>query len=247
MKTRFITRHYDPAAAARLQSEGFSRPLAQVLAGRRIVGKSEMDTGLAGLIPPTALPHAAEAASMLADALEKGESVAVVGDYDCDGATASTVAYQGLRLLGFRPEQVSWFIPDRMSMGYGLSPVVVDALTEKYGRPDIILTVDNGMGSVEGVARANQLGIRVIVTDHHLPGEYLPAAACIVNPNGPDGAGAPGNLAGVGVIFYVLIALRAELRARGAFAAGQQPKLSKLLDLVALGTVADAEIGRAHV
>ena len=239
MKTRFITRHYDPAAAARLQSEGFSRPLAQVLAGRRIVGKSEMDTGLAGLIPPTALPHAAEAASMLADALEKGESVAVVGDYDCDGATASTVAYQGLRLLGFRPEKVSWFIPDRMSMGYGLSPVVVDALTEKYGRPDIILTVDNGMGSVEGVARANQLGIRVIVTDHHLPGEYLPAAACIVNPNGPDGAGAPGNLAGVGVIFYVLIALRAELRARGAFAAGQQPKLSKLLDLVALGTVAD--------
>ena len=211
MKTRFITRHYDPAAAARLQSEGFSRPLAQVLAGRRIVGKSEMDTGLAGLIPPTALPHAAEAASMLADALEKGESVAVVGDYDCDGATASTVAYQGLRLLGFRPEKVSWFIPDRMSMGYGLSPVVVDALTEKYGRPDIILTVDNGMGSVEGVARANQLGIRVIVTDHHLPGEYLPAAACIVNPNGPD----------------------------GAFAAGQQPKLSKLLDLVALGTVAD--------
>lgn len=201
MKTRFITRHYDPAAAARLQSEGFSRPLAQVLAGRRIVGKSEMDTGLAGLIPPTALPHAAEAASMLADALEKGESVAVVGDYDCDGATASTVAYQGLRLLGFRPEKVSWFIPDRMSMGYGLSPVVVDALTEKYGRPDIILTVDNGMGSVEGVARANQLGIRVIVTDHHLPGEYLPAAACIVNPNGPDGAGAPGNLAGVGVIF----------------------------------------------
>lgn len=98
--------------------------------------------------------------------------------------------------------------------------MVVDALTEKYGRPDIILTVDNGMGSVEGVARANQLGIRVIVTDHHLPGEYLPAAACIVNPNGPDGAGAPGNLAGVGVIFYVLIALRAELRARGAFAAG---------------------------
>lgn len=239
MKTRFITRHYDPAAAARLQSEGFSRPLAQVLAGRRIVGRSEMETGLAGLIPPTALPHAAKAASMLADALEKGESVAVVGDYDCDGATASTVAYKGLRLLGFRPEKVSWFIPDRMSMGYGLPPVVVDALTEKYGRPDIILTVDNGMGSVEGVARANQLGIRVIVTDHHLPGEYLPAAACIVNPNGPDSAGAPGNLAGVGVIFYVLIALRAELRARGAFAAGQQPKLSRLLDLVALGTVAD--------
>ncbi len=239
MNTRFITRAYDPATSQRLQSEGFSRPLSQVLAGRKVLGREEMSTGLATLAPPSSLPHALEAATVLADALEEGKSIAIVGDYDCDGATASTVAYRGLGMLGFPASKLACFIPDRMEMGYGLSPAVVDAVCGKFGRPDLILTVDNGAGSFEGVARAKELGIGVIVTDHHLTGETLPDALCIVNPNGPDSAGAPRNLAGVGVIFYVLIALRSELRKRGRFDRSAQPKLAQLLDLVALGTVAD--------
>ncbi len=238
MKTRLITRSYDQTAACKLQSEGYSRPLAQVLAGRRVFDRSEMDTSLSGLLPPSVLPGTAEAAVMLAASLKNGRKIAIVGDYDCDGATASTVAYRGLQLLGFPAQNLSYFVPHRMDMGYGLSPEVVDAVCRRFGKPDLILTVDNGMGSVDGVRRAHELGIRVLVTDHHLAGSELPDADCIVNPNSPGAVGTPGNLAGVGVIFYVLIALRAELRRQGLYGE-TQPKLSSLLDLVALGTVAD--------
>ena len=198
-----------------------------------------MSTSFSGLIAPSALPGADQAAVMLADALEAREKIAVVGDYDCDGATACAVALKGLAMLGFRREDLAFFVPRRLDMGYGLSPVVVDALCERFGRPALIVTVDNGTASLEGVARAHELGIRVLVTDHHLAGSELPAAEGFVNPNAQASPGRLSNLAGVGVFFYVLIALRSELRRRGAFEGRREPNLAGLLDLVALGTVAD--------
>ena len=239
MKPRLIARPYNPENAARLQADGFSRPLAQVLAARGVNSKEDMETALGGMIPPSALPCAARAAEILADALAGGKSVCVVGDYDCDGATASAVAMKGLAMLGFPRERIRYFVPDRLSMGYGLSPAVIDALVRESGRPDLIVTVDNGTASIAGVDRASELGIEVIVTDHHLPGEQLPDALCLVNPNGPGRCPQLSSLAGVGVFFYVLAALRAELRRRGAFAGRPEPNLASLLDLVALGTVAD--------
>lgn len=239
MKTRFVTRQYDPALVMRLTAEGYSRPVAQALAGRRVVSRGEMDTSLASLIPPSSMPGADDAARMLADALEAGKKICIVGDYDCDGATAVAVAVRGLEQLGFSRSSLAWFVPHRLDMGYGLSPVVVDAVCEKFGRPDLIVTVDNGTASLEGVARAHELGIRVLVTDHHLAGQELPAADCFVNPNAAEVPASTRNLAGVGVFFYVLIALRSELRRRGAFANRPQPNLASLLPLVALGTVAD--------
>ena len=239
MKTRFVTRSYDPAVSARLEAEGYSRPLAQALAGRKVINRAEMDTAFSGLTPPAALPGVDKAAVMLADALEAKSKIVIVGDYDCDGATACAVAMKGLAMLGFARTSLAYFVPRRLDMGYGLSPVVVDAVCERFGRPDLIVTVDNGTASLEGVARAHELGIRVLVTDHHLAGHELPPAEGFVNPNAPPAPGNPTNLAGVGVFFYVLIALRAELRRRGAFPDGRGPNLATLLDLVALGTVAD--------
>ena len=158
----------------------------------------------------------------------------VVADYDCDGATACAVAIRGLRAMGAR---VDYIVPDRFIYGYGLTPEIVD-FAAKHS-PDVILTVDNGIASIEGVKRASELGIQVIITDHHLAGQTLPEAQCIVNPNTPGCDFPSKNLAGVGVMFYVLMALRAELRARGRFTQQTQPKLNALVDLVALGTVAD--------
>jgi single-stranded-DNA-specific exonuclease len=159
----------------------------------------------------------------------------IVADYDCDGATACAVAIRGLRMLG---ANVDYIVPNRFEYGYGLTPEIV-ALTIREKSPDIIVTVDNGIASVDGVAAAQAQGIAVLVTDHHLPGEQLPDAEVIVNPNQPDCTFGSKHLAGVGVMFYVLLALRAELRKRGVFDQQQQPKLDTLLDLVALGTVAD--------
>jgi len=158
-----------------------------------------------------------------------------VADYDCDGATACAVAVRGLRALGAR--QVSYLVPDRVVDGYGLTPTIAERVHAQGA--DVLITVDNGIASVEGVARARALGLQVLVTDHHLPGPELPQAEAIVNPNQPGCTFASKALAGVGVMFYVLLALRAELRARGAFAPDQQPRLDALLPLVALGTVAD--------
>ncbi|WP_043820097.1 DHH family phosphoesterase, partial [Rubrivivax gelatinosus] len=185
---------------------------------------------------------AAEAGRLLADTIAGGGRICVVADYDCDGATACAVALRGLAMLGARREHLHYVVPDRAVHGYGLTPAIVELAREK--RPDLLVTVDNGIASLEGVAHARALGMAVLVTDHHLPamdatGVVLPAADVIVNPNQPGCGFDSKALAGVGVVFYVLLAARAELRARGRFDAATQPRLESLLDLVALGTVAD--------
>lgn len=211
--------------------------LQRIYAGRGITDMGELALGLGELLPPDALLGTAEAASMLADAIEGDARVVVVGDFDADGATSSALAVDVLRQMGLR--EVSYLVPNRFEFGYGLSPEIV-ALAAERG-PDLIVTVDNGISSHEGVAVARELGISVLVTDHHLPGAELPAADVIVNPNQPACSFPSKSLAGVGVMFYVLMALRAELRRRGWFddSGHTEPNLGDALDLVALGTVAD--------
>jgi len=239
---KIILRECPPRAAWALEQAGVHPLLARLYAARGIASKDELDDSLARLLPPTELRGATEAARFLADAIQQGRRLCVVADYDCDGATACAVALRGLRLLGARPGTLSYVVPDRAVHGYGLSPAVVELARQQ--RPDVLVTVDNGIASIEGVAAARAHGLDVIITDHHLPamvGErvVLPEANVIVNPSQPGCGFASKSLAGVGVMFYVLLAVRAELRARGAFADGAQPRLDALLDLVALGTVAD--------
>ncbi|MEO8185982.1 MAG: single-stranded-DNA-specific exonuclease RecJ [Burkholderiaceae bacterium] len=230
-------RDFDAATARRLAAEGVPAALARALAARGIASVEETRLALDGLVAPGTLAHVHDAAVLLADAIAADSRLLIVADYDCDGATACAVGLLGLRAMG---AHVDYLVPNRFEYGYGLTPEIVDlAARAAQGPPDLLITVDNGIASVEGVARANELGISVLVTDHHLPGAVLPAAACIVNPN-QAGCGFPSkHLAGVGVMFYVLLALRAELRARETFDAATQPRLDHLLDLVALGTVAD--------
>ena len=237
MNAELVRRPFDVAAARRLAAEGISPPLARVLAARGICSVRELDLPARDLIPPLQLSHVSDAAKLLADRIESGAGLLIVADYDCDGATACAVGLRGLRQMGAR---VDYLVPNRFDYGYGLTPEIVDlAARAPSGRPDLLITVDNGIASVDGVARARELGMEVLITDHHLPGERLPDAAVIVNPN-QRGCGFPSkNLAGVGVMFYVLLALRAELRARGRYSEATQPRLNTLLDLVALGTVAD--------
>ncbi|MCE2969576.1 MAG: DHH family phosphoesterase, partial [Burkholderiales bacterium] len=234
---RFAVRPFDVAAARRLEAGGIPAPLARVLAARGIARAEDLLLAPQNLIAPQQLTHVASAARLLADAIKRRERLLIVADYDCDGATACAVGLRGLRALG---ASVDYLVPNRFEYGYGLTPEIVDlAAARAGGAPDWLITVDNGIASVAGVARANALGMRVLITDHHLPGNELPAAAAIVNPNQP-GCGFPSkHLAGVGVMFYVLLALRAELRARGRFTEATQPRLDALLELVALGTVAD--------
>ncbi len=237
MNPRFLHRDFDPAAARRLQESGIPAALARALAARGVASEADLQLRTREIHPPSALTHVELAGRLLADAIGQGQRLLVVADYDCDGATACAVAVRGLRALG---ADVDFLVPNRFETGYGLTPEVVDlALRHRAGKPDWIITVDNGIASIEGVDRANELGIAVLVTDHHLPGERLPAARAIVNPNQPDCGFPSKNLAGVGVMFYVLMQLRAELRARGRFSEADQPRLDVLLDLVALGTVAD--------
>lgn len=222
---------------AHLETQGVHPLLARLLAARGVSDQKDLDTDWSGLIAPTELSHIDEAALALAKAIESKQRLLIVADYDCDGATACAVALRGLRALG---ATVDYLVPNRFETGYGLSPEVV-ALATKHpsGKPDLIVTVDNGIASVEGVIEARAQGIDVIVTDHHLPGDQLPPALAIVNPN-QAGCGFPSkNLAGVGVMFYVLMALRATLRQRGHFAGMTEPRLDGLIDLVALGTIAD--------
>jgi single-stranded-DNA-specific exonuclease len=239
---RLEPRDVPPRAAHALVQAGVHPLLAQLLAGRGVRTAEEVDDGLARLLPPAALQGADAAARLLADAIEQGRRIVVVADYDCDGATACAVALRGLRLLGAQPGRLGYVVPDRAVHGYGLTPAIVDLALAQ--RPDLLVTVDNGIASLEGVAHARARGLDVLVTDHHLPAlqgdeVVLPPASVIVNPNQP-GDGFPSKaLAGVGVMFYVLLALRAELRARGRFDAANQPRVDALLDLVALGTVAD--------
>jgi single-stranded-DNA-specific exonuclease len=232
--TRIVTRPVPTRAALMLEQSGVHPLLARLYAARGIKDKAELDTGLATLLPPDHLKGAVEAAVLLADSIASQRRILIVADYDCDGATACAVGLRALRAFG---ANVDYLVPNRFDTGYGLSPEVVKIAVQK--KPDLIVTVDNGIASVEGVAEARRHGIATLITDHHLPGPELPAAEVIVNPNQP-GCGFPSKaLAGVGVMFYVMLALRAELRKRGAFADGKGPNLADLLDLVALGTVAD--------
>lgn len=228
------SRSVDADRLAHLQQSGLTPLQARLLAARGVADIAEMEVQLAGLIAPEQLTHASEMAVMLADAIAAGQRLLVVGDYDADGATATAVAVRGLRRMG---ANVDFLVPSRFAYGYGLTPEIVALAAQ--GDPDIIITVDNGIASVAGVEAANAAGVRVLVTDHHLPGDTRPPAACIVNPNQHGCGFASKHLAGVGVMFYVLLALRGELRVRGAYQQQEAPNLAELLDLVALGTVAD--------
>ena len=226
-------RPYSPAVAERLCSAGLPPLLARLYAARGVAAPGEMKHKLAELLPFREMKHCEAAAVRLADAIARREKLLVVADYDADGATACAVAITGLTTLGANIEYV---VPNRFEYGYGLSPEIARLAAER--RPDLLITVDNGIAAHAGIAEARRLGMDVLVTDHHLPGDTLPEAL-IVNPNQPGCGFASKNLAGVGVMFYVLMALRAELRLRGVFTDKTQPNLAELLDLVALGTVAD--------
>jgi single-stranded-DNA-specific exonuclease len=233
--TRLSARSYAIRDAEYLAQQGMHPVLARLMAARGLRDARDLSTELDALIKPDALTHVDRAAIFLADAIDAGRRMVIVADYDCDGATACAVGVRGLRAMGAR---IDYIVPNRFEYGYGLTPEIV-ALAVKEKSPEIIITVDNGIASIDGVDEANRRGIPVVVTDHHLPGATLPAAAVIVNPNQP-GCGFPSkNLAGVGVMFYTLLALRAELRRRDRFDSASQPRLDHLLDLVALGTVAD--------
>ncbi|MDO9199288.1 single-stranded-DNA-specific exonuclease RecJ [Rhodoferax sp.] len=264
---KIIARDIPPRAQWTLEQAGIHPLLAQLYAARGVQGTQELDDGLARLIPPGEMLGASAAATLLADAIAANKKLCIVADYDCDGATACAVGIRGLRMLGAR--YVDYIVPDRVVDGYGLTPPISQRV--KDSGADVLITVDNGIASLAGVANARALGLQVLVTDHHLPASIdgqivLPDADVIVNPNQPGCMFASKSIAGVGVMFYVLLALRAELRQRGVFdrpdagppqgrsapLAGStahamasvgatlvQPKLDTLLPLVALGTVAD--------
>jgi len=277
---RLVDRDVPPRTAWALEQAGLHPLLARLFAARGVRGADELDDALARLLPPSGLLGSDEAAVLLADAIGAGSRICVVADYDCDGATACAVVIRGLRMLGADPATLSYVVPDRRIHGYGLTPQIVDLVVARGA--DVLVTVDNGIASLEGVAHAQAAGLAVVITDHHLPVKgadgavVLPAADVIVNPNQPGCAFASKHIAGVGVAFYVLLTLRAELRERGEFDAvagaaaspsegaqsptrtrspsgsvpsptastraapsRPQPRLDALLDLVALGTVAD--------
>jgi len=237
---KIMVREAPPRTVWALEQAGIHPLLAQLYAARGVQTALELDDALARLLPPTSMKGTAEAARLLADAIREDKKLCIVADYDCDGATACAVGVRGLRLLGAR--HVDYIVPDRVQDGYGLTPPISGRV--KASDADVLITVDNGIASFEGVAAARALGLQVLVTDHHLPamrdGQIaLPDADVIVNPNQPGCPFESKSIAGVGVMFYVLLALRAKLRERGVFDAANQPKLDTLLPLVALGTVAD--------
>ena len=228
-------RHADISSA--LSNAALPEVLKRVYAGRGITDPGELALGLDQLLPPTSLKGVADAAELLADAIEGEARVLIVGDFDADGATSCAMAVSVLQQMGLR--EVAYLVPNRFEFGYGLTPEIVELAAAQM--PDLIVTVDNGISSVEGVSAAQAMGISVLITDHHLPGDSLPTADVIVNPNQPDCRFPSKSLAGVGVMFYVLSAVRAALRDRGWFSTEgiEEPNLGDALDLVALGTVAD--------
>ena len=237
-----VVRDVPPRASFALEQAGVHPLLARLLAARGVRAADELDDGLQHLLPPDTLRGAQAAGVLLADAIGAQRRICVVADYDCDGATACAVALRGLVMLGLPRSHAGYVVPDRAVHGYGLTPAIVDLALQQ--RPEVLVTVDNGIASLAGVDHARAHGLQVLVTDHHLPAQeagavVLPAADVIVNPNQPGCSFASKALAGVGVMFYVLLATRAELRRRGAFTPQDQPRLDTLLDLVALGTVAD--------
>ncbi len=251
--TRIASRPYSIVDAEVLQRQGIHPVLARLYAARGVKTIEDTQSLLKQLLPPDTLKGIEQATTLLVHALMAGQKIIVVADCDCDGATACAVALRGLRSLNNAlqahriaqahpgevspPSTIDYLVPNRFEHGYGLTPAIVELAAKRS--PDLIITVDNGIASVEGVDAARERGIEVLVTDHHLPGSVLPKAQGIVNPN-QEGCPFPSkNLAGVGVIFYVLLALRARLRQLGAFGEHAEPRLDTLLDLVALGTIAD--------
>lgn len=233
--SKVIRRRPLPDTPPPLASPELHPLLARIYAARGLQSAQELDLSLEQLLAPTTLLNAGRAGTLLADALEHDRSILVVGDFDADGATSTALAVSALGAFG--ASRVGYLVPNRFEYGYGLTPEIVELAAERA--PDIIITVDNGISSIEGVAAAAALGIQTLVTDHHLPGRQLPEAEVIVNPNQPGCDFASKNLAGVGVIFYVMMALRLELRRRGWFDSRPEVHLGQFLDLVALGTVAD--------
>lgn len=232
--TRILPRPIPGRAVSRLLEAGTHPLLARIYAARGIDSRDQLDYSLKALLPPAQLKGVREAAQLLADAIEAGARMVIVADYDCDGATACAVGVRALRAFG---AEVAYLVPNRFEYGYGLTPAIVELAAGMA--PDLLITVDNGIASVDGVAAAREHGIVTVITDHHLPGDTLPEADVIVNPNQPGCPFPSKALAGVGVMFYTMLALRAELRERGAFEGQTEPNLADLLDLVALGTVAD--------
>ena len=232
---RFMLRDAPPRAVWALEQAGVHPLLARLYAARGVSDPGELDVSLAQLLPPDGMKGMAQAARLLADAITAKKRICIVADYDCDGATACAVGLRGLALLG--ASHVDFLVPDRVVDGYGLTPAISQRVHAMGAQ--LLVTVDNGIASVEGVAVARQLGMQVLVTDHHLPGASLPEADALVNPNQPGCGFASKHMAGVGVMFYVLLAVRACLRERGVFDKVSEPRLDSLLPLVALGTVAD--------
>jgi len=233
---KITARSYDSRTFETLSGYGLSPVLARIYAARGIENTTQLETELAQLIPFEQFKNIALMAALLADAIAAKKRLLIVADYDSDGATACAVGIRILRKFG---ATVDYLVPNRFEFGYGLTPEIVH-LAHTTKQPDLLITVDNGIASVEGVSEANRLGMQVLITDHHLPGDELPTATAIINPNQPGCSFPSKSIAGVGVIFYLMLALRAELRQRGAFTTtGREPNLASFLDLVALGTVAD--------
>lgn len=232
--TKITIRRFDRNVVQALTNRGFLEPLARALAARHVTSPSDLDYEFKEMLSPWDLKNCREAGEAIADAIWKQKKIVIIGDYDCDGATAVSVGILGLQALG--AFNVSYLIPDRDKDGYGLSPQLVDRAAAAGA--ELIITVDNGISSVAAVEHAKTLGIEAVVTDHHLPGDEIPDTL-VVNPNQRGDTFPSKSLAGVGVIFYVLIAVRSALRAKGAYPNGKQPNLQHLIDLVALGTVAD--------
>lgn len=238
---QIITRKFNNETYNKLKEQGLSPIMAQIYAQRGINTTKELDYSLKELLPVNMLKNIMLAVKILEQAIINNQKITIVGDYDCDGATATAVAIKSLKMFGAK--NVSYFVPDRQKDGYGLSKKIVENLIKK-NKPDLIITVDNGITSFEGIEFANELGIKVLVTDHHLAMEKLPNACCIVNPNQPGDNFGSKNLAGVGVIFYVMLTLKVYLERKEYFKKNNLvvPQMTKLLDLVALGTVADCVV-----
>ena len=232
-----VVRSARPEDTARLIGEGAHPLLARVYAARGVSSLKEVDNALEHLLPPADMSNLDQAAQALFQAIELKQKLLVVADFDADGATACAVAIRGLRRFG---AEVDFLVPDRFRFGYGLTPALIDAaLTDPdHTKPDWIITVDNGISSIDGVKHAQSLGMNVLITDHHLPGKELPQTL-IVNPNVKGCPFPSKNLAGVGVMFYLLMALRAYCRDQALWPAEKIPRLDDLLPIVALGTVAD--------
>lgn len=233
-----ISRRAIPAELPEL--EGYSPLLQRIVASRGVSDSEELSSALKNLHPVSSLKGVDAATARLLEALKQQQRVLIVGDFDADGATATALSMRALRNFGF--EHIDYIVPNRFEYGYGLTPEIID-VARPY-KPQLIITVDNGISSVEGVEYAAKQGIDVVITDHHLPGRKLPAAAAIVNPNQPDDDFSSKNLAGVGVVFYLMLAFKQVLLKEDYFAKNglPVPNVVQWLDLVALGTVADVVV-----